>query len=169
MRICVDAAHGGYDVGASDGEKDVTLEHAFALRRALQALGFSVVMTRVKDLWIPAGERCEIANREHCVVYVSLHASMPFAVRYWGTSARSGTLAETLCNAVRAYVPEIEDPLVHADTTALDLRFTHCPAVQVELGQTAEPRLQDPVHRTYLASTLATALRTFVSSGTTYT
>ena len=77
--IVVDAGHGGQDPGAiaSNGirEKDITLNAAQALRRALEETGrYRVVMTRQKDYYIRLRERVAIARKNNADLFISLHA-----------------------------------------------------------------------------------------------
>src|SRR5437868_11953812 len=66
ITVVIDAGHGGYDRGGIPGqrvsEKDMTLDVAQRLGRALEASGYRVVMTRNSDVFVPLGTRCAIAN-----------------------------------------------------------------------------------------------------------
>ena len=76
--IVVDAGHGGRDPGAVDGrgrrEKDIVLKYAHALRRALEARGYRVVMTRSGDTFLKLRERSAVARRHHAALFISIHA-----------------------------------------------------------------------------------------------
>jgi N-acetylmuramoyl-L-alanine amidase len=77
--IVVDAGHGGIDPGThgSTGlkEKDVVLAVAKELKKALEATGhYKVQLTRDTDVFIPLGERVNIARAAHGDLFVSLHA-----------------------------------------------------------------------------------------------
>ena len=81
--VVLDAAHGGDDgggqVGASVGEKTVTLALSVRLRSLLAARGFTVVTTREGNVNLDSDARAQIAN--HAVAgaagaaCLSLHAS----------------------------------------------------------------------------------------------
>ncbi|MEY4916606.1 MAG: hypothetical protein RL616_519 [Verrucomicrobiota bacterium] len=77
--ICLDAGHGGKDVGYKIGwlfpryEKTYTLALALELKQQLQKAGFNVVMTREKDTYPQLAERAEIANRRGADLFVVLH------------------------------------------------------------------------------------------------
>jgi N-acetylmuramoyl-L-alanine amidase len=81
--VVVDAGHGGVDPGMRGVpvggtpvvEKDVTLGLARALRTALAARGFDVVLTRDRDTLIPLAERGRIANARRGDLFVSLHVN----------------------------------------------------------------------------------------------
>ena len=76
--IVVDAGHGGKDPGAMDDkgrkEKDIVLKFAHALRRALAARGYRVIMTRTGDTFLKLRERSAVARRHHAALFVSIHA-----------------------------------------------------------------------------------------------
>lgn len=76
--ICIDAGHGGSDVGAisPDGsifEKDDNLKLALKVKDYLEDMNLSVVMTREDDSTIELNERCRIANTQNVDIFVSLH------------------------------------------------------------------------------------------------
>ena len=76
--VIVDPGHGGLDSGTIgvDGtmEKDIVLAEGLRLRRALQAHGYTVYMTRDTDVFIPLRERVNIARSHHADLFVSVHA-----------------------------------------------------------------------------------------------
>ncbi len=78
--ICLDPGHGGRDSGNRVGtgflahsEKKYTLELAQELRRQLEKLGFTVILTRNKDVYVPLPERPALANAHGADLFVSLH------------------------------------------------------------------------------------------------
>lgn len=77
--ICLDAGHGGKDVGYKIGwlfpryEKTYTLALALELKQQLQKVGFNVILTRDKDTYPQLAERAEIANRRGADLFVVLH------------------------------------------------------------------------------------------------
>jgi N-acetylmuramoyl-L-alanine amidase len=80
MTICLDPGHGGRDTGNRVGsgffahnEKTYTLQLAMAVRRQLQKLGFNVVLTRSKDVYVPLPARPALANERGADLFVSLH------------------------------------------------------------------------------------------------
>ena len=76
--VVVDAGHGGRDsgaIGASGAfEKDVTLAAALSLRTALEARGFTVVLTRDGDEFLELSERVGRARAAQADLFISLHA-----------------------------------------------------------------------------------------------
>lgn len=78
--VVIDAGHGGKDPGATSRkglkEKDLTLDMALRLRDELTRQGIArVVLTRDTDVFIPLGERAEIANRENADLFLSVHVN----------------------------------------------------------------------------------------------
>lgn len=78
--ICLDPGHGGKDSGNRVGtgylahdEKTYTLDLAQELRRQLERLGFTVVLTRNKDVFVPLPERPSLANVHGADLFISLH------------------------------------------------------------------------------------------------
>lgn len=79
IRIVVDAGHGGDDLGCSMHtepklkEKDLALTVARFLDRYLKRQGYSTLMTRSDDTFIPLKKRAELANDYKADVFVSVH------------------------------------------------------------------------------------------------
>jgi N-acetylmuramoyl-L-alanine amidase len=74
--ICLDAGHGGNDMGEHVGgiqEKKYTLLLAQELSSQLTRAGFNVVMTRTKDVKVELSDRTEIASRRKADLFVALH------------------------------------------------------------------------------------------------
>lgn len=76
MRVCIDAGHGGSASGAVNGkvmEKDKTLLIAKEVKKAFQALGIDVTMTRETDKYLTIDQRCQIEKASEAVCCISLH------------------------------------------------------------------------------------------------
>jgi N-acetylmuramoyl-L-alanine amidase len=77
--ICLDPGHGGKDTGNRvsgffwHNEKTYTLLLAFELRDQLKKLGFNVILTRSKDIFVPLPARPAIANKVGADLFISLH------------------------------------------------------------------------------------------------
>ncbi len=89
-RVCLDAGHGGDDVGAifeDRYEKDDNLRLALAVGEVLEENGIKVIYTRKTDKTVALEKRAEIANRAHADYFVSLHrnsaASQASGVEIW--------------------------------------------------------------------------------------
>lgn len=76
ISVCLDAGHGGEDCGATSGtrlEKDDNLRLTLLVRDKLEENGVKVYLTRADDTFISLEERCKIANRKRCTLFVALH------------------------------------------------------------------------------------------------
>jgi N-acetylmuramoyl-L-alanine amidase len=76
--IVVDAGHGGHDPGTSHyglREKELTLDISRRLKKTLEEAGFSVVLTRDRDEFLPLSRRPAIANRLPADLFISVHAN----------------------------------------------------------------------------------------------
>jgi len=77
--ICLDAGHGGHDVGAVNGdryEKDDNLRMALAVQQKLTDAGFdnlSVMLTRSEDVFLELEERVQLANDAGATLFLSFH------------------------------------------------------------------------------------------------
>ncbi len=76
--IALDPGHGGIDPGASSGklrEKTVVLAFAIRLKKAIDATpGFTAILTRTGDEFVPLAERVRRAHRAGANVLISIHA-----------------------------------------------------------------------------------------------
>lgn len=85
--VILDAGHGGTDEGAKVGqfmEKKLTLSTVMLLKKYLGDLGYRVILTRNRDVYVPLPRRVSLANhtghttskdmsRRHAVIFVSVH------------------------------------------------------------------------------------------------
>jgi N-acetylmuramoyl-L-alanine amidase len=76
--VVIDPGHGGIDSGTQgiNGllEKDLVLEEGLHLARTLRARGFTVFMTRDKDIFIPLRDRVSFSRAHRADLFISLHA-----------------------------------------------------------------------------------------------
>ena len=74
--VVIDAGHGGSDEGARVHtlmEKRLTLSTAILAKRCLEELGYKVIMTRSRDVYISLARRSAIANKTKAAAFVSIH------------------------------------------------------------------------------------------------
>ncbi len=74
--VILDAGHGGKDRGAkvdSVLEKRLCLTTTLLLKRALENLGYRVVLTRSRDVTLSLPRRMTIANKMEGTIFVSMH------------------------------------------------------------------------------------------------
>lgn len=109
ISVCIDAGHGAHDSGATYGtrlEKDDNLRLALSVREKLEAKNIKVYMTREDDTFLSLDERCRVANKKKCTLFVALHrnsAESGNGVEMWIQSTPTDTdwaLAENMLNAL---------------------------------------------------------------------
>lgn len=108
--VCVDAGHGGKDIGSdykNRYEKDDNLALALALQSYLKEQGIKVVMTREDDTFLKLSARCNISNDAKADYFVSLHRNKGdgYGVESWlysNANAESVSLAENIMKGMEA-------------------------------------------------------------------
>lgn len=110
ISVCLDAGHGGEDCGAIYGErleKDDNLRLTLLVRDKLEENGIKVYLTREDDTYLTLEERCKIANRKHCTLFVALHRNSSESggngVEMWVKNTPSDTewaVAENMLSAL---------------------------------------------------------------------
>jgi len=74
--IILDAGHGGSDEGAKVPflmEKKITLHTVLLVKKYLDEMGYRVILTRSRDVYIPLHRRVSIANKTRAILFVSVH------------------------------------------------------------------------------------------------
>lgn len=76
--VCLDAGHGGSDAGAASTdrkrlEKNDNLRLTLAVKTQLERMGVQVVLTREDDAFTELKDRCKIANKKRCDLFVAIH------------------------------------------------------------------------------------------------
>jgi N-acetylmuramoyl-L-alanine amidase len=74
--IVLDAGHGGTDEGAKVQtviEKKITLTTAILTKKHLEELGYRVILTRSRDIFVSLQKRVAIANKSKGSLFVSMH------------------------------------------------------------------------------------------------
>lgn len=108
--VVIDPGHGGKDPGAIGArgtqEKRITLAAALELKRRLEAGGrCRVVLTRSRDVFVPLGQRIEMARRREAALFLSLHADSAPGAR----GASVYTLSETASDGFSAALARREN------------------------------------------------------------
>jgi N-acetylmuramoyl-L-alanine amidase len=178
MKIILDPGHGGDDRGGSSlgrPEKDTVLVCQDFLWKALADAGHTVVPTRVKDVFVPIGERARFANQEGADCFVSLHANAsgnPKAKGPWTIYARPSLRGKALARAIQAKLAAAaggNGNAVYPDESDWVggrrlgvLRGTRMPAALVELGFMTHPAesklLDDDRHIERLANAICAGI-----------
>lgn len=149
--IVIDPGHGGRDYGTYSKktpkyqEKHLNLSTAFMLKGYLEQLGYEVIMTRSKDVFLSLEKRSEFANEKKPELFVSLHYnSAPnkeaegIEVYYyrsktdWSRSSSSRKLATAINKGIINITQVKSRGVKHGDLAVI--RQTNMPAVLVEGG-----------------------------------
>ena len=121
-RVVVDAGHGGRDTGAIGArgvrEKDLALAIAKKVAARLKVLGFQVVMTRTKDVFVSLDDRTRIANEARADLFVSIHCNAARRRKLEGVETWTLNVAS---NRYAARLAAFEN--AEADRTVSDLRL----------------------------------------------
>ena len=138
VRICVDAGHGGSDVGALSPhgwyEKDVNLMLARVLRDVLEHVGFQVVMTRDGDSFPSLLDRPQLAYDLRVDAFISIHHNSspahrdPRLVRHTTTYAATSNGLD-LARCIQKRLGRALAPLQDAGAQMKSLAVCRNPAV----------------------------------------
>ena len=74
--VILDAGHGGHDSGAKGSrgiEKEAALDVVLRAKRLLEQNGYTVHLTRSRDVFIPLEQRAAFANKFPNAIFVSVH------------------------------------------------------------------------------------------------
>ena len=183
--VFLDPGHGGWEAGASYSsvmEKTINLAVSNKVKANLEALGFTVIMSRTTDTYVGLLERSEEANASGADIFVSIHHNaMPGNATVTGIetyyyqydSDYPPIINEEMHNDPTRILESaqlasaIQDSLVE-NTGALDrgvrrntfavLRETAIPAVLLELGYMSSPTELAKLTTTSYQTTLAKAI-----------
>jgi len=174
--VAVDPGHGGPDRGACHlpsglVEKEINLDMALRLERALKASGAQVFLTRRDDTFVSLDERARRANEQGADVFVSLHVNRFPSPECFG--AQTFYLPESLEGRRLALLIQEELRQVYPPNyrQALPgnyrvLRGTAMPAALVEIGfvtnATDRDLMQQDDYREAVAAAIARAIIRFV-------
>src|SRR5207248_4888451 len=121
-RGVVAAGHGGRDTGAIGPrgvrEKDLALAIAKKVAARLKALGFQVVMTRARDVFVSLDDRTRIANEARADLFISIHCNAARRRKLEGVETWTLNVASDRYAARLAAFENAE-----ADRTVSDLRL----------------------------------------------
>ena len=167
--VVIDAGHGGFDHGGIPGqkvpEKVMTLDVALRLRDLLKQSGYTVVMTRDRDVFVPLPTRVAIANAYRNAIFVCIHfnsASRSGAngIETYFYSPQSLPLASAIHYHVVRGAPSPNRGVRRRGYYVL--RKTRVPAVLVECGFLTNPNearyAQTVAYREKLADEIATGI-----------
>ncbi len=170
ITVVIDAGHGGYDRGGIPGqmvaEKEMTLDVAQRLKKALATSGYRVVMTRDSDVFVTLGTRVAIANAYGNAIFVSIHfnsakRSGAGGIETYFYNRESLPLASAIHYFVAGGAPSSNRNVRRRGYYVL--RKTNIPAVLVECGFLTNPTeaayAQTASYRQKLAEEIAAGVR----------
>lgn len=174
-KVIFDAGHGGHDCGAvGQGglrESDVTLKIAMMCVQMALDSGWSIALTRSRDVFVGLQDRADRANLSRCDAFVSIHCNAAAnrsasGFEVWTTKGQTAAdpLAESVLRKMgRAFPGEI----ARLDKTDGDgdkesgfavLRETTAPAVLVEVGFISHPETEARMRSSEWIATAARAI-----------
>ncbi len=150
VTVCLDAGHGGKDVGAvaENGkrqEKEDNLKLVLKVKEYLEKQGIKVILTRKEDTYVSLNKRCQIANFRRADVFVSIHrnsAKNGNGVEIW-RSQEEGEVSEKLAKDILENLEKVgiqnnrgvkEGTSEDANIDYFVNRNTKMPSCLVELG-----------------------------------
>ena len=164
-KICIDAGHGGLDGGAVNGkqyEKDYTLAIAIKVADKLEALGHTVYMTREIDKALTLQQRCDVANKNKCNAFVSVHLNAAenknangLETFMWKKTDK--TLATNIQNSLVTLFPDEKNRGVKSAQYYV-LNNTKVPAALVEVGFLSHDETAKKFNSYYYQNRLAEAI-----------
>ncbi|MGR3972985.1 MAG: N-acetylmuramoyl-L-alanine amidase [Candidatus Rhabdochlamydia sp.] len=179
--VILDAGHGGRDEGAKVHdllEKRIALTSTLMVRKHLEKMGYRVILTRSKDVFIPLSRRVLIANQTQAALFVSIHynaspsqEAQGVEVFYSGKflvkrSKDSRLLASTILHAVITQTKAVSRGVKSRDFHVI--RETAMPSVLVEGGfmTNAEERarLTNRLYLEKIAKGIAQGIDTYLTS-----
>ena len=167
LKICLDPGHGGqghvpnYKRGPTGlREADINLRVALHLREMLQAVGATVIMTRVDDSYVSLSARSQLANESGADFFISLHhngisnPSVNYTSTWYHGDADAARHSLDLARYIQLGVSDAlqlptspasglySDKLVRASGFGV-LRMTECPAVLCEASFLSHPEEEE--------------------------
>lgn len=174
VHVVVDPGHGGHDRGACHMpsaliEKEINLDMALRLERALKQAGANVSLTRRDDTFLALEERARFANERSADLFISLHVNRYPSSDCFGAqtfylpSSDDGRRLALLIQEelLKIYPPNYRQALP-GDYSVL--RNTHMPAALVEIGFVTSPvdralMAQDDYREQVAAAIVAACIR----------
>ena len=172
-KIVIDPGHGGDDPGAvvtfsEKHEADHTLTTALLLKKELENLGATVILTRESDKSVSLENRAQLSNREQANAFISLHFdSGPNANASGTTGYYFASTSENLAQTVNKYISR--NLTLKSQGTKfqnfLVLRENKQPSILLELGYLNNPDdnklIESTEYQENIAKSIASALKEY--------
>jgi N-acetylmuramoyl-L-alanine amidase len=153
VTVVVDPGHGGSDSGApgiigsigGSCEKDVNLVNALAVRKRLESLGATVVLTRENDKFISLYDRVAIMEKLKPDFIVSMHGNSieksnvdVKGTEIYYSNPMSVKFAKSLSDTVSSYAERYNRGAKSKEFYVI--RSTYCPSILAEIGFLTSPK-----------------------------
>ena len=172
-KIVIDPGHGGDDPGAvvtfsEKHEADHTLTTALLLKKELENLGATVILTRESDKSVSLENRAQLSNREKANAFISLHFDSGPNSNVSGTTGYYFTsTSENLAQTVNKYIAR--NLTLKSQGTKfqnfLVLRENKQPSILLELGYLNNPDdnklIESTEYQENIAKSIASALKEY--------
>ena len=172
-KIVIDPGHGGDDPGAvvtfsEKHEADHTLTTALLLKKELENLGATVILTRESDKSVSLENRAQLSNREQANAFISLHFdSGPNANASGTTGYYFASTSENLAQTVNKYISR--NLTLKSQGTKfqnfLVLRENKQPSILLELGYLNNPDdnklIESTEYQENIAKSIVSALKEY--------
>ena len=172
-KIVIDPGHGGDDPGAvvtfsEKHEADHTLTTALLLKKELENLGATVILTRESDKSVSLENRAQLSNREKANAFISLHFDSGPNSNASGTTGYYFTsTSENLGQTVNKYIAR--NLTLKSQGTKfqnfLVLRENKQPSILLELGYLNNPDdnklIESSEYQENIAKSIASALKEY--------
>jgi N-acetylmuramoyl-L-alanine amidase len=183
IRIAIDPGHGGAEPGAKliikpyTKEKFLNLKTAQKVEEFLLRWGYQTIMTRRRDVTVPLDRRVEIAKREHCDFFVSIHynstptptTAKGVEIFYWdktkdARAKASRALAQAIIKRLVPATHSLGRGVKSEDLCVI--RETTMPAVLVECAFLSNPeeakKLNHPHYISFLGWAIAKGIDDYI-------
>ena len=145
--IVIDPGHGGYDVGAQNGqiyEKDVNLTVAEYVCDILSKNGYIPIMTRNSDVFVSVEDRVDFSNNMNPKLFVSIHCNdnedssangteILYNVNDSGESNSSLWLSQILLDSITSTVSTRKRNVISGNSIHI-VRQSNVPVALIEMG-----------------------------------
>ena len=172
-KIVIDPGHGGDDPGAvvtfsEKHEADHTLTTALLLKKELEDLGATVILTRDSDKSVSLENRAQLSNREQANAFISLHFDSGPNPNASGTTGYFfAATSENLAQTVNKYIAR--NLTVKSQGTKfqnfLVLRENKQPSILLELGYLNNVEdnklIESSEYQENIAKSIASALKEY--------
>jgi len=176
--VVIDPGHGGYDLGArmsACDEKSLALSTALLTKKYLTEMGYAVILTRTRDVFMALEKRTFIANQTKSKIFVSIHynaAKNPIAqgieVFYHASSDkfRTGSSKKLAARVLSKLIDRtVAENRGIKEGNFYVIRETKMPAILIEAGFMTHPeelhRLKDINYRDKIARGIAEGIDSF--------